>query len=64
MEFVDPRKTPFVPVRWRGELPHLYKPGCCYFATFGLADAILYRPRGRSRAEPDAFEDPAELLRD
>src|SRR4051812_36263475 len=49
MEIIDPRKTPFVPMRSRGELPHLYKPGGTYFVTFRLADAVMHtRPRPRS----------------
>jgi REP element-mobilizing transposase RayT len=39
-EFTDPRKTPFVDMRTRGELPHLYKEGGSYFVTFRLFDAI------------------------
>ena len=38
--FVDPRKTPFVRPKFRGELPHLEKPGGTYFVTFRLADAV------------------------
>src|SRR5438105_7496142 len=41
MEFIDPRTTPFQPPAYRGQLPHLYKPGGCYFVTFRLADAVL-----------------------
>src|SRR5437762_2794503 len=41
MEFIDPRSTPYQPPAFRGQLPHLYKPGGCYFVTFRLADAIL-----------------------
>ena len=39
LEFVDPRATPFAPLRSRGKLPHLWKEGGTYFATFCLADA-------------------------
>jgi REP element-mobilizing transposase RayT len=39
-EFTDPRKTPFVEMRTRGELPHLYKENGSYFVTFRLFDAI------------------------
>lgn len=42
-DFVDPRKTPFVEPRWRGELPHLYKEGGSYFVTFRLWDAVVPR---------------------
>jgi REP element-mobilizing transposase RayT len=41
VEFVDPRSTPFVPMRCRGELPHLYKEGGSYFVTFRLWDAVV-----------------------
>jgi len=39
-EFIDPHGTPFVPIRSRGELPHLYKEGGSYFVTFRLLDAV------------------------
>ena len=42
MSLIDPRKTSFVPIKSRGELPHLYKDGGVYFVTFRLADAVLY----------------------
>jgi hypothetical protein len=45
MEFVDPRQTPFAPLKSRGELPHLYKPSACYFVSYRLADALGIRPR-------------------
>ena len=67
VEFIDPRDTPFVQLKSRGELPHLYKPGACYFVSFRLADAIRQR-RGedslaaRSRSAPKDL-DPQELLR-
>jgi len=41
LEFTDPRKTPYVPLRSRGELPHLYKDGGSYFTTFRLWDAVV-----------------------
>jgi len=41
VEFIDPRTTPFVPLKSRGDLPHLYKPGCCHFVTFRLRDAVV-----------------------
>ncbi len=41
LEFNDPRLTPFVPLRSRGELPHLYKDGGSYFVTFRLLDAVV-----------------------
>jgi type I restriction enzyme R subunit/putative DNA methylase len=40
MSLADPRKTPFAPLKSRGELPHLYKEGGVYFVTFRLADAV------------------------
>lgn len=47
--FLDPRTTPFVEPRSRGELPHLYKDGGSYFITFRLWDAVI----------PGAGETPA-----
>src|SRR5438045_2335637 len=40
-EFVNPRKTPFVEPKCRGELAHLYKEGGTYFVTFRLWDAVV-----------------------
>ncbi len=40
-EFVDPRTTEFVLLKSRGVLPHLHKPGCTYFVTWRLRDALL-----------------------
>ena len=40
IDFVDPRTLPFVEMRSRGELPHLYKEGGSYFVTFRLWDAV------------------------
>ncbi|HEY3244903.1 MAG TPA: hypothetical protein VGM03_16300, partial [Phycisphaerae bacterium] len=40
IDFLDPRTTPFAPLRGRGELPHLYKEGATYFVTFCLYDAV------------------------
>jgi putative transposase len=48
MEFIDPRTTPFQPPAYRGQLPHLYKAGGCYFVTFRLADAIIPLPVRKS----------------
>jgi len=45
LEFIDPRSTPFVHIRSRGELPHLEKPCGIYFITFRLADARVIRPK-------------------
>ena len=65
MEFIDPRKTPFVLMHDRGELPHLYKPGSFYFITFRLLDAVAVQPRPRLRPPMDlANPDPHELLGD
>ena len=44
VDFVDPRSTPYAPIRSRGELPHLYKPGGTFFVTFRLRDAVLETP--------------------
>ncbi len=41
IHFVDPRTTPFVEMRCRGELPHLYKESGSYFVTFRLWDAVI-----------------------
>ena len=40
LSFVDSRKTPYVPLRGRGRLPHLCKDAGIYFVTFRLADAV------------------------
>ena len=40
IEFVAPRKIPFVEMRSRGELPHFEKHAGSYFVTFRLADAV------------------------
>jgi len=48
----DPRKLPFVFGRSRGELPHLYKPGCTYFVTFCLFDKRRRRPSPSPSREP------------
>jgi len=44
MEFVDPRTSPFIEPRSRGELPHLHKPGGTYFITWRLLDAVILDP--------------------
>lgn len=49
--FVDPRTTPFAPLRSRGELPHLYKSGGTYFVTFRLIDAVVAH-KGRAVTVP------------
>lgn len=40
--WIDQRKTPFVPLASRGELPHLFKDGATYFVTFRLLDAVKF----------------------
>jgi REP element-mobilizing transposase RayT len=44
MDFLPGHETPFVPLRSRGELPHLYKPGATYFVTFRQWDAVVAAP--------------------
>ena len=67
MEFVDPSTTPFIRLKCRGELPHLYKPGCTYFVTFRLCDAVI---PSRNRIDDlaqygiEIDDDPEALLRD
>lgn len=41
LDFIDPRTTPFVEPKSRGNLPHLYKPGGFYFVTFRVWDAVM-----------------------
>lgn len=53
---VDPRSLPYSAPRWRGDLPHIFKPGCSYFKTFCLADAIPQRLARRQRLE--SLDDP------
>jgi putative DNA methylase len=48
-EFIDPRSTPWVEPRSRGELPHLYKEGGSYFVTFRLLDAVNTNAKKSSR---------------
>jgi putative transposase len=45
MDFIDPRSTPFVPIRCRGELPHLYKENGSHFVTFRQFDAVTRSSR-------------------
>ena len=66
-EFVPPTSSPPAPIRSRGELPHLYKPGGTYFVTFRLADAVVpaaQRMRGNAaqRRQPIDPIDPADLV--
>jgi REP element-mobilizing transposase RayT len=63
MDFMDPRKTPFVLPRSRGKLPHLHKPGGFYFVTFRLADAVLRGAQKQATADSENV-DPAELMKD
>ena len=44
---VEPRSSPLTTPKWRGNLPHIYKEGCTYFATFCLVDAVPERRRKR-----------------
>jgi REP element-mobilizing transposase RayT len=46
--FEDPRTTPFVAPRTRGELAHLHKPGGVYFVTWRLLDAVRLGRGGKS----------------
>lgn len=67
MEFLPPRQSQSVPIRSRGELPHLYKPGGTYFITFRLADAVVPRatrcpPRIGDARQPIDLLDPAEIV--
>jgi putative transposase len=64
MRFVDPRKTPFVKPKDRGDLPHLHKPGGFYFVTYRLLDAVV---AGRRSELPEAGyddADPSVLIRE
>jgi REP element-mobilizing transposase RayT len=54
MEFVDPRKTPFVEPRPGSHLPHLYKPGGWYFVTFRLRDAVVSQVRTMANVAPSS----------
>jgi len=56
MTFVDPRKTPFVKMKSRGELPHLYKPAGTYFVTFRLWDAVVSSQRSCSASDMDELD--------
>ena len=59
-EFIDPRTLPYVPLRWRGELPHLYKEGCTYFVTFRMFDAIRMKHGTHLLPKKEAQKDIAE----
>ncbi len=41
LELTNPKILPFVPVKSRGELPHIHKEGATYFVTFRLLDAVV-----------------------
>ncbi len=45
VEVIDPRTTPFVSIRGRGELPHLEKPCGSYFVTFRMMDHLAQGKR-------------------
>ena len=60
VQFVDPRKQPFVYGRSRGDLPHLHKSGCTYFVTFCLDDVSKYKVLvRRAREDEDSPDDVA-----
>ncbi len=66
-DFVNPRATPFVQPRSRGELPHLFKEGGSYFVTFRLWDAVASKKKDecvseRNCATEDAGETPAPQI--
>lgn len=68
LDFVDPRSTPFVEPRSRGELPHLYKEGGTYFITWRLLDAVELRRASQPLASqlatlPEAGKMPAPQFR-
>jgi len=56
---VDPRSQPHATPKWRGNLPHLYKEGCTYFATFSLIDAV---PKHLQRKRLFEADDNAEVI--
>jgi REP element-mobilizing transposase RayT len=56
---VDPRSTPFAPIKSRGNLPHIFKDGCTYFVTFCLSDVAKTRRAERERLLDE--RDPATL---
>jgi REP element-mobilizing transposase RayT len=56
---VDPRSQPHATPKWRGNLPHLYKEGCTYFATFSLIDTV---PKHLQRKRLFEANDDAELI--
>ena len=58
-QFLNPRSAPFVDPRFRGNLPHLEKPGCSYFVTFCLFDVAPKRSETRQLTELQ--DDPAAL---
>ena len=57
--FVDPRALPFANPRWRGYLPHIYKPGCTYFITFCLDDAVPSHASRRRKLK--GCDDPDDI---
>jgi len=57
MDIQNPRKLPFALLRDRGELPHLYKPGCTYFVTFCLRDSGSNCGAGFQPAEEECSQD-------
>ena len=61
MPFRDPKALPFVPIKWSGVPPHLYKPGCTYFITTRLADAVIPWPERCLQIRDEEFS-PEELM--
>ena len=64
MRFVDPRKTPFVEPRDRGDLPHLHKPNGVYFVTYRLLDAVVLGQRAADMPAEVDDVDPAALMKE
>jgi putative transposase len=66
MKIAHVNTTDYVPLKSRGELPHLYKDGGTYFVTFRLFDAVVpstLRVNAHTAIDgEDPFEDPVRLL--
>jgi REP element-mobilizing transposase RayT len=66
MKIPQVNTTNYVPLKSRGELPHLYKDGGTYFVTFRLFDAVVPSTLRASNHTPidgeDLLEDPVRLL--
>src|SRR5258706_6266426 len=67
MDFVDPKTTPFVPTKSRGELPHLYKPAGTYFVSCRLLEGVLLRKNAKLSAANESkkweFSTPNQIAR-